>query len=80
MVHTVQEPDPEEWSIMIRCNIIYYSTIAEDLDLANRASFQNIVLEEAHDGEQCGNIGVACTAVFIQLNTKYTAVFIIQQI
>ena len=54
--------------------------IAEDLDLANRASFQNIVLEETHDGEQCGNMGVVRTAVFIQLNGKHTAIFAIQQI
>ena len=53
---------------------------AEDLDLANRASFQNIVLEETHDGEQCVNIGAVRTAVFIQLNTKHTAIFSIQQI
>jgi len=26
---------------MILCNIVYYSSIAEDLDLANGASFQN---------------------------------------
>lgn len=54
--------------------------IAEDLDLANRASFQNIFLEETDDGEQCVNIGVVRTAVFIQLNAKHTAVFTIQQI
>jgi hypothetical protein len=54
--------------------------IAEDLDLKNRASYQNIVLEPAHDGEQCGNICVVRSAVFIHLNVKHTAVFTIQQI
>jgi len=54
--------------------------IAQDLDLVNRASFQNIVLEEAYDCEQCVNTGVVRTAVFIQLNAKHTAEFTIQQI
>jgi hypothetical protein len=50
------------------------------LDLANRASFQNIVLEETYDCEQCVNIGAVRTAVFIQSDAKHTAVFTIQQI
>jgi hypothetical protein len=54
--------------------------IAEDLDPANRVSFQNIALEETHDGEQCVNICALRTAVFSHLNTKHTAVFAIQQI
>ena len=68
---------------MIHCSIIHPETqhhIAENLDLENRTDFQKIVLEETYDGEQCSNMCVACTAVFIQLNTKYTAVYKIQQI